>query len=337
MDKPVAKNAKMLENYFFSRIKNYCIENQRKTSEKSIRMYANRLRRALGLVRESLTLPFGLDWLEGTERINQVIEGSYSPSSRPGVLFSLWYIHDCLGKKESDTREVYYQLWRKSKDQYENRQKQCIKTEKQLKNWVEFPVLRKFIFDTYKVIRPRTRYKKGHEKFRQLGLLAAQVLFTRRSMDWTEMKIYRGDNLDLDPGFNYYVPKTQTLIFNNYKTKSYYKKQCFSKTVPPGLLKILDHCAKLFYDKTDNHWLFPHPSNLRKPKRYRKSTGKCLNRTIQEITQGFQKNLGIAILRTICATHFRSKNNGIEALDEILAHRMATSTRQLRENYFKCV
>ena len=63
----VPKNVKLLEAYFVSVIKEYCILKEKHTSLKSIQMYANRLRRCLGLIRNRLELPFSLDWLSDTE------------------------------------------------------------------------------------------------------------------------------------------------------------------------------------------------------------------------------------------------------------------------------
>lgn len=187
-----------LLNYLIKKIHEYCEEKQRKTSDSSIKQYAKKIINLLVLLDIEPHIPFTPTIFHDTRKVLQFLESNYSPASVLGYLFSIWYLCDVLendviftNQKQTvkSLRNEYFEIWKAKRDIKNKKQSECIPTASQMKNWISYDKLVEHVHAEYKRLRPKTRYKRNWDSFRDLALLTAQTFLPRRYLDYSLMRI----------------------------------------------------------------------------------------------------------------------------------------------------
>ena len=214
-----------------------------------------------------------------------------------------------------------------------------VKSKPQLENWVDWNTLESKYKETLK------NHKFGTKPLIDLKLLILSILIlqpVRRISDIRLLKVYETNETfktetkkgksfiinkqGLDEDFNYYSPKTNQLIFLNYKTNKLYGEQVFNID-DYELVKLLDTYIKL-YKITNNELIFKKKDNTA----YQQTDFTSF--IIRYTKKIYGKEISPSLFRTIYCSSFYSKNPSNKDAD-ICSKKLAHSVEEARMTYSK--
>ena len=240
------------------------------------------------------------------ETLNKII-GHYSIST---TLLLLNVIKMILKKeKKENLIDIYEEYIQELRAERENESMKQEKNNHESENWIEYLELKKMVEDH---IKDALKKKISFTRMRLLILVSlyTQIPPTRIS-NYLNMEIIDNDKTPNDDSKNYYNKKTNTFIYNNYKTAKYLGSVKY-KIEDENFIKLINKWLSSEYNNT-NYFLTDLKGNPLTP-------NQNISKLITNASETYlKKRINLNLFRKIFLTWFLSTNPNIEEKEKVFS------------------